>query len=141
MHSDMKECRAEWQANKADNQAKGITEKQYVEQCRAGSVTAAPAPAPAAPPASAPSRPAPAITTGAPPPAAQTAPAGAHQYRTEAEAKGYCPTDTVVWVNLKSKIYHFGGAKDYGTTKEGAYMCEREAVAQGDRASKNEKHP
>ena len=39
-----KECRAEWQANKADNQAKGITEKQYVEQCRTGGATAAPAP-------------------------------------------------------------------------------------------------
>ena len=131
-----KECRTEWQANKADNQAKGISEKQYVEQCRTGSVAAGPAPAPAALPA-----PAPRPTTARLPPAAATAPTGAGQYRMEAEAKGHCPADTVVWVNLKSKIYHFAGTKNYGTTKEGAYMCEREAMAQGDRASKNEHHP
>jgi len=42
-------CQAEWRANKDANQAKGITEKAYVTQCRA----AAPATttmAPAAPP-------------------------------------------------------------------------------------------
>ena len=131
-----KECRAEWQANKADNQAKGISQKQYVEQCRTGGVAAGPAPAPA--PAAAPP---PATTTARPPPAASTAPAGAGQYRMEAEAKSHCPADTIVWVNLKSKIYHFAGTKNYGTTKEGAYICEREAIAQGDRASKNEHHP
>ena len=63
------------------------------------------------------------------------------QYRTEAEAKGRCFSDTVVWVNLKSRIYHFAGTKNYGNTKEGTYMCERGAIAQGDRASKTEKHP
>jgi hypothetical protein len=136
-----KECRAEWQANKADNQGKGITEKQYVEQCRTGAAMAAPAPAPAAPPSPAPARPAPATPVATPPPATATAPGGAGQYKTEAEAKGRCPADTVVWINLKSKVYHFAGAKNYGTTKEGAYMCEKEAVAQGDRASKSEHHP
>jgi hypothetical protein len=59
-----------------------------------------------------------------PPPAAATAPSGVGQYRTEAEAKGHSPADTVVWINLKSKVYHFAG-----TTNEGAYMCEKEAVA------------
>jgi len=137
-----KECRSEWRANKADNEAKGITEKQYVEQCRTGRDTAAPTPPPAPAATPAPARaPAPATTIATPPPTAATAPIGAGQYRTEAEAKGHCPADSVVWVNLKSKIYHFAGTKSYGTTKEGAYMCEREAVAQGDRASKREKHP
>ncbi|MGA8965076.1 MAG: hypothetical protein WB525_11365, partial [Pseudolabrys sp.] len=42
-----KACRDEWRANKADNQAKGITEKAYVTQCRSGGTIAAPAPAPA----------------------------------------------------------------------------------------------
>jgi hypothetical protein len=46
-----------------------------------------------------------------------------------------------VWANLNSKIYHFGGHKDYGHTKEGAYMCEKDALGQGIRAAKNEKHP
>jgi hypothetical protein len=57
-------------------------------------------------------------------------------------AKAHCPTDTVVWANLKSKIYHFKGTKSYGTTKTGAYMCEKEALAGGAfRAAKNEDHP
>ncbi len=137
-----KECGAEWTANKADNEAKGITKKQYVAQCRSGGVAAAPsapAQAPAEPPA--PTAKPKATTTGAPPPPAPIAPTGVGQYRTEAEAKGHCPTDTVVWVNLRSKIYHFAATKNYGTTKQGAYACEREALGRGDRASKTEKHP
>ena len=132
-----KECRTEWQANKADYQAKGISQKRYVEQCRTGGVTAAPAPTAA--PTPAPARAS--ATTTARPPTAATAPSGAGQYRTEAGAKSHCPADTVVWINLKSKIYHFARTKNYGTTKEGAYICEREAIAQGGRASKNEHHP
>lgn len=137
-----KECRSEWRANKTDNEAKGITETQYVEQCRTGGVVAVPVPPPAPTAAPGPERaPARAPTIATPPPAAAITPTGAGEYRTEAEAKGHCPADTVVWVNLKSKIYHFAGTKNYGTTKEGAYMCERGAAAQGDRASKSEKHP
>ena len=49
--------------------------------------------------------------------------------------------DTVVWANLGSKIYHFSGHKDYGNTKTGAYMCEKDTAAAGIRAAKNEKHP
>jgi hypothetical protein len=73
----VKACQEEWRANKATNQANGITEK----------------------------------------------------------------ADTVVWVNLHSKIYHYAGHKTYGKTKTGAYMCERDTAAQGMRASKNEKPP
>jgi len=29
----------------------------------------------------------------------------------------------------------------YGTTKEGAYMCEADAKAAGNRAAKDERHP
>jgi hypothetical protein len=76
----------------------------------------------------------------APPPAA-TAPTGVNQYTTEAQAKSRCGTGTVVWANLDSKIYHFASYKNYGNTKSGAYMCERDATGQGMRASKNEKHP
>jgi hypothetical protein len=138
-----RECTAEWQAHKADNQAKGITEAAYVAQCRAvtpsPSTTAAPAPAPT--PSAAPR----AATATAPPatsPApAATTPTGANQFAAEAQAKAHCPSDTVVWANLSSKVYHFGGYKDYGTTKKGAYVCEKDATAQGFRAAKNEKHP
>ncbi len=52
-------CRAEWRANKAANQAKGITEKAYVAQCRSGGSPAQTTAAPPAPaPAPAPSTPA-----------------------------------------------------------------------------------
>lgn len=132
-----RECRAEYKANKADNDAKGITEKQFVAQCRTGGAVATPVPSPA--PAPTPVRPTSAARTT--PPAASTAPTGVGQYRTDAEAKGRCASDTVVWVNLKSKIYHFAGTKNYGTTKSGAYMCEKDAMGQGNRASKTERHP
>ena len=140
-----KQCTAEWRANKADNQAKGITEKAYVAQCRAGGTAAQPTAAqPTAAPAEQP-RPtaAPAQAPKAAPRARETtaiAPAGAG-FANEAQAKARCPADTVVWVNEKSRIYHFSGHRDYGNTKEGAYMCERDAMAAGDRAARNEKHP
>lgn len=161
-----KECTTEWRADKAGMQARGVTEKAYVEQCRAGgtmptATAPEPKPTPAAPP---PSRPAPTATQAAPAPTPQKpaptttaapVPAPAPQTSTpkdnatletgqfadETSAKARCPTDTVVWVNLPSKIYHFAGAKSYGTTKRGAYMCEKEAIVGENRASKTEKHP
>jgi hypothetical protein len=134
----IKECRAEWQANKAENQAKRITEAAYISQCRAGTSSAttpvppATATAPATAPASAPR------TNSAP---AAASPTGANQFASESQAKAHCPGDTVVWANLSSKIYHYSGHKDYGTTKRGAYMCESDTAASGVRAAKNEKHP
>lgn len=67
--------------------------------------------------------------------------AGINQYTTETLARVHCPTDTVVWANTRSNIYHFRGDNNYGTTKRGAYMCERDALAGGIRQAKNEKHP
>jgi hypothetical protein len=163
-----KECVAEWRADKAGMQARGVTQKAYVAQCRAGEAApsaAAPEPKPTvAAPAPAPTRPAPTATEAAPAPAPQrsaptttaaptqaptqqpaaprsTASLEAGQFADEASAKARCPADTVVWVNLPSKIYHFAGARSYGTTKRGAYMCEKEAIAAENRASKTEKHP
>jgi hypothetical protein len=159
-----KECVAEWRADKAGMQARGVTQKAYVEQCRAGEAApsaAAPEPRPtAAAPAPAPTRPAPTATEAAPAPAPQrpapttttaptqqptaprsTASLEAGQFADEASAKARCPADTIVWVNLPSKIYHFAGTRSYGTTKRGAYMCEKEAIAAENRASKTESHP
>lgn len=157
-----KACRDEWQSNKAAYQSGGITEKAYVDKCRAGvtvALPAAPAPAPtmanpAAAPAVAPGgKQPPATPASVSPPAAKpaaapaaapaTAPAatGANEFTAEAQARARCPTDTVVWANLSTKVYHFSGTRNYGTTKEGAYMCEKDAQAQGVRAAKNEKHP
>jgi hypothetical protein len=68
-------------------------------------------------------------------------PTGSDQFAEESQAKAHCSSDTVVWVNLSSKVYHFHGYKDYGNTKNGAFMCEKDATAQSFRAAKNEKHP
>jgi hypothetical protein len=156
-----KQCNDEWSANKAAIQAGKKTKKQFMAECRAqppGSTTTAapsstppptPAPAkpssttaPSPPPATAaPSRrPATPAATARPPTTAAT-PSSAGQFSTEAQAKTRCPGDTVVWVNLDSKVYHFAGNRNYGTTKTGAYMCEKDAAAAGSRAAKNEKHP
>jgi septal ring-binding cell division protein DamX len=137
----VKACQDEWRANKPAYQAAKITEKAYVDKCRAGESVALPT-APTATPAPAPTTAAPPPTSAAKPsPTPATPPAGAGQFQSEVQAKSQCQTDLVVWVNLTSKIYHFAGNKNYGTTKAGAYMCEKEATAQGFRASKTEKRP
>jgi hypothetical protein len=162
-----KECNDEWTANKASIQASKKTKKNFIAECRtqpAGAPTtaAAPAPvaapakppptaatpAPATPPAAAPARPPATAAAPAPtPPPATTrtpatgAPTAAGQFSTEAQAKARCPGDTVVWVNLDSKVYHFADTRNYGNTKSGAYMCERDTASAGFRAAKNEKRP
>ncbi len=132
-------CVAEWRANKAANQAAGKTEKAYVAECRSGAApTATPPAAAPAPTAAAPTRPTPAKPA---PTRSSATPTGAAEFSTEAEAKARCPGDTVVWPNTKSKIYHFSGHRDYGNTKAGAYMSEKDTATAGIRAAKNEKHP
>jgi len=147
------QCDAEYVANKAAIRASGQTKRAFVASCRAGNETipqgtaAAPAPAPA---------PAPSQNTGslfpwqqpaapAPAPAPSSygapAPTGAGQFASAQEAQYRCPGATVVWVNEHSHIYHFPGTRDYGHTKQGAYMCEADAQSTGNRAAKNERHP
>jgi hypothetical protein len=71
----------------------------------------------------------------------QRPPVGANGFSSEAQAKAHCPTDTVVGVNLTSKIYHFNRTRSYGNTKNGEYMCESDTAAAGMRPAKNETHP
>ena len=146
----VKECDAEYSANKAA--IKGTQKKaDFIAACRAGSETI-----PGAPPAAAAPAPASTVTTVAPAPAPASpsarmqprspavgtaASAGANQFASAPQAAARCPGQTVVWVNTKSGVYHFAGSKNYGSTKSGAYMCEADATAAGDRASKKEKHP
>lgn len=65
---------------------------------------------------------------------------GANQYSSERGALAHC-SDTVVWANTRTNVYHFKGTFRYGNTVAGAYMCEADSLAQGMRAAKNETHP
>jgi hypothetical protein len=67
---------------------------------------------------------------------------GAHaqfvpRFQNEQAAQLHCPSDTVVWVNTSSGVYHFKGQRWYGNTRQGAFECRREADAEGDRATHN----
>jgi hypothetical protein len=106
------ECNAEWAADKAAIQASGKTRRVFVAECRGVPVTSAT-------------------------PKAATLQEG--QFATEAEAKASCPDDAVVWVNLRSGVYHLSGSRSYGQTKVGAYMCEQASVTAGFHAPKNAK--
>jgi hypothetical protein len=66
------------------------------------------------------------------PPAAASAPLSANQFTSEQAAKSHCPSDTIVWVNLGgSKAYHASGDRFYGKTRQGAYMCRKDADQAG----------
>ena len=71
-----------------------------------------------------------------------TATPAANRFSSEQAAKAHCPGDTIVWANLGgSKAYHTSGDRYYGKTKQGAYMCQKDADqsgyhAAGTRASK-----
>ena len=61
----------------------------------------------------------------------------ARHFQTEQEAQQHCPKDTVVWLNTKTRVYHFRGERRYGSTKQGCYECLKEGDAEGDRATRN----
>ena len=48
-----------------------------------------------------------------------------------------CPSETVVWVNTKSGVYHLPGERWYGATESGEYWCQSKADGQGYRETRN----
>jgi hypothetical protein len=78
--------------------------------------------------------PKPAATT----PTATKPPASSTRFTDEAAAKEHCPTDTVVWMNTSSKVYHLAGTSLYGKTKKGAYSCQKDADQSGFHVAKGE---
>ena len=59
------------------------------------------------------------------------------QFDSEAAAQAHCSSDVVVWLNTNSGIYHEKGMRWYGRTKHGAFVCRKEADADGDRDTRN----
>jgi hypothetical protein len=110
-----KQCRDEWSANKAAMAASGKTQRVFVAECR-GVPLAERAP-----------RAIVELTKG--------------QYAIESEAKTSCRNDAVVWVNRRSMVYHDSSSKNYGATKAGAYMCQKDSIAGGFRAPKTPTEP
>lgn len=53
------------------------------------------------------------------------------------QAQQHCPSDVVVWLNLPTHIYHWKGMRWYGNTKNGAYVCKKEADDNGNRGTLN----
>jgi hypothetical protein len=45
--------------------------------------------------------------------------------------------DQQVWVNTATGVYHYPGTRWYGNTKQGKFMSEKDAIAQGYRAARN----
>lgn len=144
--SVMRQCASQWKEAKTAGTTGGQTWPEFLAQCRVSSATAspsgsfAPAPAPAPAPQSGslfpwwqPSGSASATTSNVGAPSALQA----GQYATELAARGRCPSDTVVWVNTPTRIYHYSGTRYYGQTHRGAYMCEADARAAGYRAARN----
>jgi hypothetical protein len=78
------------------------------------------------------------LLSSAPLSAAGPAPAPAlATFAFEEQAQKHCPSDAVVWLNLPTGIYHLKGTRWYGRTTNGAYVCDKEAEAAGDRGALN----
>ena len=148
--SVMRLCASQWKDAKAGGTTGGLSWPQFLSQCR-GRETSTASSSGGFAPASAPA-PAPAPQSGSlfpwwqqqSAPSSATAPnvgapsaLQAGQYTTELAARARCPSDTVVWVNTPTRIYHYSGTRYYGHTLKGAYMCEADARGGGYRAARN----
>lgn len=55
----------------------------------------------------------------------------AGRFDSEQAAQQHCPSDTVIWLNLRSGSVHTKGQPWYGKTQYGAYVCRKEVTIKG----------
>ena len=60
-----------------------------------------------------------------------------HTRRPSPPARAAAAKSVTVWVNTASGVYHYPGERWYGKTKQGKYISETEAIAEGDRPTRN----
>jgi hypothetical protein len=53
------------------------------------------------------------------------------QFPTPAAAGEHCPGEVIVWVDLETHVFYYRGQDRYGSTKQGAYMCQRDLKGGG----------
>jgi hypothetical protein len=68
-----------------------------------------------------------------PPAAGITSP---NDFKTVAEAKRHCGRRAIVWVIASAHVYLEKRDPGYGRTGQGAYMCEDEAMGDGNRRAR-----
>jgi hypothetical protein len=61
-----------------------------------------------------------------------------NDFPAEAEAIRHCRGKPVVWVIARDRVYFTKSDPEYGTTGEGAFMCEDEARGDRNRAARRE---
>jgi hypothetical protein len=55
------------------------------------------------------------------------------KFASEDAAQSHCPGGMVVWLTMPGNSYVRKGDPRYGTTQRGAYICEHDAIAAGNR--------
>jgi len=59
------------------------------------------------------------------------------QFPTASAAGERCPGEVVVWVDPTTRVYYYRGQDRYGSTKQGAYMCQRDIKGSGFRPNRS----
>jgi hypothetical protein len=56
-------------------------------------------------------------------------------FRTEMRAHQHCPDDSIVWADLRKRIYYVKGQQLYAQGSTGTFVCRKEAGRSGYRRS------